>query len=312
MARVVFLGTPGFAVPSLQALYDHAAFEVAGVVTQPDRPAGRGQQVQVSAVKQRALALGLPVFQPHTLRDPSAVDQLRAWQPDVLVVAAFGQILRQSVLDLPPYGCVNVHASLLPRWRGAAPINTAIRAGDSVTGVTIMQMDAGLDTGPILTRHPVPIAPGETAASLHDRLAHLGADVLPAALLGYLAGEIIPIPQPAQGVTLAPTLTREAGLIDWTQDADAIDRHVRAYHPWPGTYTFLRGERLKVITGAPVPDETAAAAPGTLAEREGGLVVQTGSGLYALGTVQPEGKKQMAGHAFLAGRRDVVGAILGA
>lgn len=311
MARVVFLGTPEFAVPSLRALAEHPAFEVVGVVTQPDRPAGRGQQIQPSAVKRQAEALGLPVFQPESLRDPTAVEHLRGWQPDVMVVAAFGQILRQPALEVAPFGCINVHASLLPRWRGAAPIQYAIRAGDSETGITIMKMDRGLDTGPILAQRAVPIMPDETGASLHDRLATLGAQILPDVLLAYLRGEIIPQPQPEEGVTLAPALKKEDGLIDWAQPAIEIDRQVRAYTPWPGTFTYLNGEVFKVLSGSPRPDETSHAPPGTLIKQAGDLAVQTGAGLYLLGEVQPAGKKRMSAQAFLAGRHEVIGQKLG-
>lgn len=305
--RIVFLGTPDFATPSLRALADHPAFEVVGVVTQPDRPAGRGQQVQMSAVKNLALALDLPIFQPKTLRDESAVEHLRAWQPDLLVVAAFGQILRQPVLDLPPRGCINVHASLLPRWRGAAPIQYAIRAGDEQTGVTIMLMDIGLDTGPMLTSQAIPIDPRETGATLHDKLAALGAEILPAALIDYLAGRITPTPQPEEGVTIARSIQKEAGLIDWSTPASEIDRHVRAYDPWPGTYTFLDGKRIKILSGINLPGGSSSAAPGTLIAHADGIAVQTGGGLFALETIQPEGKKRMDVQAFLAGRADVIG-----
>ncbi len=310
--RVVFLGTPDFAVPSLRALAAHPRFEVTGVVTQPDRPAGRGQQVRQSAVKQAALELHLPVFQPETLRNEDALDHLRGWHPDVLVVVAFGQILRRAALNVAPFGCVNVHASLLPRWRGAAPIQRAILAGDAETGVTIMLMDEGLDTGPILSYVDVPIRPDETAASLHDELARAGADILPETLSAYLSGEIEPQPQPEDGVTLAPTLSKDDGRINWHDPAEAIDRQVRAYDPWPGTFTTLDGRLLKVLGGWPVPEANTTHEPGTLVEWEGGLAVQTGLGLYGLHTVQPAGKTPMSAEAFLAGRADVVGARLGA
>jgi methionyl-tRNA formyltransferase len=305
--RIVFLGTPDFATPGLQALADHPAFDVVGVVTQPDRPAGRGQQVRMSAVKKLALTLDLPVFQPKTLRDEAAVEHLQAWQPDLLVVAAFGQILRQPVLDLPPRGCVNVHASLLPRWRGAAPIQYAIRAGDAETGVTIMLMDIGLDTGPMLTSRAIPIDPRETGATLHDKLAALGAEILPTALLDYLAGRISPTPQPEEGVTIARSIQKEAGLIDWSAPAIEIDRHVRAYDPWPGTYTFLDGKRIKILSGINLSGGSSSAAPGTLIAHAGGLAVQTGEGLFALHKIQPAGKKRMPVDAFLAGHADVIG-----
>ncbi|GAB4476284.1 MAG: methionyl-tRNA formyltransferase [Anaerolineae bacterium] len=311
MARVVFLGTPEFAVPCLQALIDHPDLEVVGVVTQPDRPAGRGQKLRASPVKEAAVAHGLPVLQPASLRDEAALEALRTLQPDVLVVAAFGQILRRPVLELAPYGSINVHASLLPRWRGAAPIQYAIQAGDTETGVTIMKMDPGLDTGPILVQRAIPIAPNETGASLHDKLAVLGAEILPPALLGYLRGEIVPRPQPEEGVTLAPTLQKEAGRIDWTASARQIDRQVRAFFPWPGTFTFFEGGLLKIIRGQPRPDARPGAAPGTLIAVEGGLGVATGEGIYLLHEVQPAGKRPMAASAFLAGRPDAPGKRLG-
>mgnify|MGYP005851099851 CR=1 FL=1 len=311
IARVVFLGTPEFAVPSLKALVEHPAFEVVGVVTQPDRPAGRGQQVQAPEVKKAACALGLPLLQPRTLRDETAVEHLRSWRPDVLVVAAFGQLLRRPVLELAPHGCINVHASLLPRWRGAAPIQYAIRAGDPQTGVTIMKMDEGLDTGPIIAQAAVPIAPRDTAVTLHDKLAQVGAGLLPGALLAYLSGAITPRPQPEEGVTHAPSLKKEDGRIDWTQAAEDIDRQVRAYDPWPGTFTHLGSELLKVVSGAPRPAEDRGAPPGTLVEYQSGLAVQTGAGLYALGVIQLAGRARMTSQAYLAGHRDAVGKVLG-
>jgi methionyl-tRNA formyltransferase len=311
MARIVFLGTPDFAVPSLDALADHPDFELVGVVTQPDRPAGRGRTMRQSPVKERAVMLGLPVFQPESLRKQEAVDHLAAWQPDVLVVAAFGQILRLPVLELAPHGCLNVHASLLPRWRGAAPIQYAIRAGDDETGVTIMKVDEGLDTGPMLAWRAIPIAPDETGASLHDKLAALGAELLPPTLAGYLAGEIVPQPQPEEGVTLAPSLKKSAGEIDWAQRAVEIDRQVRAYTPWPGTSTSFDGTLLKVIVGAPLPSPDKNAPPGTLLAEGEGLAVQTGEGLYRLDVIQPAGKKEMSSQAFLAGRPEAVGMRLG-
>ncbi len=310
MARIVFLGTPDFAVASLQSLVDHPDLEVVGVVTQPDRPAGRGRPLTAPPAKQRALSLGLPVFQPETLRDAAAVERLHSWMPDVLVVAAFGQILRSSVLELAPFGCVNVHASLLPRWRGAAPIQYAIWAGDVETGITIMKLDTGLDTGPILVQQAIPIAPDETGASLHDKLATLGASILPEALVAYLAGDIVPRPQPQEGITYAPTLQKADGQINWGQPATIIDRHVRAFTPWPGTFTTLNDEILKIINGSPLA-ASYGVPPGTLVLHAGSLAVQTGEGLYRLGVVQPAGKKQMTGQAFLAGHPQMVGARLG-
>ena len=249
MARVVFMGTPDFSVPSLQRLHNDPRFEVVGVVTQPDRPAGRGRSITPPPVKQAAQEAGIPIFQPETLRSPEAVQQLRDWSCDVIVVVAFGQILRSEVLELPPFGCVNVHASLLPRWRGAAPIQYALCAGDSETGITIMKMDRGLDSGPIISQQSIPMAEDETGPSLHDRLAVLGASLLPDVLHEYLTGSLIPMPQPEEGITLAPTLKKRDGEIDWAQPARMIDLHVRAYTPWPGTHTTLNGKVIKVIHG---------------------------------------------------------------
>jgi methionyl-tRNA formyltransferase len=307
--RVVFLGTPEFAVPSLEALIAHPDLEVCGVVTQPDRPAGRGQHVTKSAVKLVAEHVGIPVFQPETLRDPAAIESLQAWSPDVMVVAAFGQILRKTVLEMPAFGCINVHASLLPRWRGAAPIQYAIRAGDTVTGITIMKMDVGLDTGPMLSSRIVPIAPDETASTLHDKLASAAADFLPGVLLGYLKGEISPQPQPEEGVTLAPTLKKPEGQIDWSQPAEVIDRHVRAFTPWPGTYTLLNGDLVRIIKGSPLSGKLGSSIFGSVALQAGRLVVQTGDGLYAIDEIQPAGKQKMAGISFANGRRDLDGAV---
>jgi len=305
--RIVFMGTPDFAVPSLRALA--GGYAVVGVVTQPDRGAGRGRAVRQSAVKQAALDLGLPVFQPETLRDPEAVAHLRAWEPTAVVVAAFGQILRKEVLELPPRGCLNVHASLLPRWRGAAPIQYAIWQGDAESGVTIMLMDEGLDSGPMLSQRATPIGPQETGASLHDTLADLGADLLLETLPGYLSGEVRPRPQPDEGVTLAPSLKKEAGRIDWAQRAVEIDRQVRAFDPWPGTHTLWGEERLKVLSGSPQPDKSRAV-PGTVVSGAEGPAVATGEGLYALERIQPPGGKPMPAQAYVNGRPDFVGATL--
>lgn len=310
MTRVVFMGTPDFAVPALQALLDHPNFDVVGVVTQPDRPAGRGKKLHASPVKQAAEAATLPLFQPKTLRTPEAFAQLEAWTPDLIVVAAFGQILRQNVLDLPPHGCINVHASLLPRWRGAAPIQAAIRAGDSESGITIMCMDAGLDTGPMLSRRAVPLDPCETGQSLHDKLAPVGGALLAETLPGYLSGEIIPQPQPDDDslITYAPQLKKEEGEIDWTESAVAIDRLVRAFTPWPGTYTHWDDRRLKIITGEPA---DGSAPPGQVIAHGDAFAIGTGEGLYVPNTVQIAGKKAAPADAFLRGYDDFTGSTLG-
>jgi methionyl-tRNA formyltransferase len=308
--RIVFLGTPEFAVPCLEAVIASPAFTLIGVVTRPDRPAGRGQQMVKSPVKMAAQRHQIPVFQPESLRDAAAVETVRSWSPEVLVVVAFGQILRQPILDLARYGCLNVHASLLPRWRGAAPIQYAIRAGDSQTGVTIMRTEAGLDTGPILAQRSMPIAPDETSGTLHSKLAVLGAEMLPDVLARSLDGQIAPQPQPETGITHAPTLKKSDGQIDWAQPAPVVDRLVRAYTPWPGTFSYLKGVLLKIIKGRPMGDAQGREPIGMLSLREGYPAVQTGQGLYVLLEVQPAGRQKMDGADFARGHLDLSGAVI--
>lgn len=305
MARIVFMGTPDFAVQTLRALIQH--HEIIGVVTQPDRPSGRNRQVQSSPVKQVALAAGIPILQPERIRRPEAMAELRQWTPDVYIVAAFGQILPQTVLDIPAYGSVNVHASLLPRWRGAAPIQTAIRAGDDRSGITIMKMDAGLDTGPILSTRAIPLAPDETGASLHDKLATLGADLLIETLPGYLDGRIIPQPQDDAASTYAPMMKKEEGNIDWNQPALVIERLVRAFTPWPGTYTHWNGALLKILSAAAVPGQ---AAPGHITALGQKVAVGTGDGLLLLKQIQLAGKKALSAQDFARGQADFTGGRL--
>jgi methionyl-tRNA formyltransferase len=310
MTRVVFMGTPDFAVPALQALLTTPDYQIVGVVTQPDRPAGRGKAIQQSPVKQVALAANVLILQPEKLRAPGVFEQLQAWQPDLIVVAAFGQILRQNVLDLPRFGCINVHASLLPRWRGAAPIQAAIRAGDQETGITIMVMDAGLDTGPMLSRRAIPVEPTDTGQKLHDKLAPLGGVLLIETLGPYLRGEIKPEPQDESKQTYAPMLKKEDGLIDWTQPADAIERQVRAFDPWPGTYTSWNGRQLKILSGkvARGPESV----PGFVGRDPlGEVAVGTGSGMYAPEVVQLAGRPATPIQAFVNGHPDFVGSTLG-
>jgi methionyl-tRNA formyltransferase len=297
--RIVFMGSPDFAVPILEALAVH--YPVVGVVTQPDRPAGRGGALKSPAVKQAALHLGLPMIQPEKLRQPEAMTQLRAWAPGLIVVAAFGQILRPVVLDLPKFGCINIHGSLLPRWRGAAPIQAAILAGDVETGITIMKMDPGVDTGAILNRRYIPIAPDDTAGTLFARLAPLGANLLLETLPRYLSGELQPQPQPAEGIMYAPMLKKEAGLLDFTQPAIALERRVRAFDPWPGTWFEWNHLPLKVLR-ASVSDRKNPGA-GIRLTVNGTPAIGTGEGILILDEVQPAGKKPMSGNAFLAGVR---------
>jgi len=303
------MGTPEFAVPVLEALAD--VHQVVGVVTQPDRPAGRGRQLALSPVKQVALARGLPLSQPQSLRTPEAVTQLAAWRPELIAVAAFGQILRQDVLHLPAHGCLNVHASLLPRWRGAAPVPAAILTGDEVTGVTIMRMDAGLDTGPILAQREEPIRADDTRATLEERLARLGALLLVETLPAYLAGDLLPRPQPEEGVTYAGQLRKEDGLLDWSRPAVALDRQVRAFTPWPGAFTTWRGRRLKLNRVVPLPGWRGDAPPGTVVALADGVAVATGKGALRLEEVQLAGKRPMDVTAFLRGQRDFVDSRLG-
>ena len=310
MTRVIFMGTPEFAVPTLRALVETGGFHVVGVVTQPDRPAGRGRTLRPSPVKIAAQQAGIPVFQPPTLRRPEAVEQLQQWQPDVIVVAAFGQILRQNVLDLPPHGCINVHASLLPRWRGAAPLQAAIRAGDKESGITIMKMDAGLDTGPILSQRAIPLDPRETGQTLHDKLAALGSTLLLETLPGYLDGTITPQPQPDDEslVTYAPQIKKEDGAIDWTATAVEIDRLIRAFTPWPGTFTFWNGRMLKVLAGEPA---EGTAAPGRVIAYGDGLAIGTGEGLFVPTRLQLAGKKAVTTEEFVRGQQAIIGSTLG-
>lgn len=303
---IIFMGTPDFAVPALEALIKN--HHVIGVVTQPDRPAGRSRQMQPSPIKQTALAANIPVFQPEKLRKPEAIDELRQLgTPDVYIVAAFGQILPQAVLDIPPHGSVNVHASLLPRWRGAAPIQAAIRAGDSETGITIMQMDAGLDTGPMLSQRAIPIAPDDTGQSLHDKLALLGAELLTETLPRFLAGEITPQPQDDAHSTLAPRIVKDEGRIDWNADAASIERAVRAFTPWPGTFTFWGERQIKVLSGS---TGTGSATPGKVVKNASGIAIGTGDGLFQPTRLQLAGGKPVSVDEFVNGHADFIGAQL--
>jgi methionyl-tRNA formyltransferase len=294
------MGSPDFAVPSLEALA--ARYPVVGVVTQPDRPAGRGGTVVLPAVKSAALRLGIPVIQPEKLRPPEAMEQLQAWAPDAIVVAAFGQILRQNILDLPRFGCLNVHGSLLPRWRGAAPIQAAILAGDKETGITIMKMDAGVDTGPMLSQRYIPIAEDDTGGSLFEKMAPLGAELLLETLPRYLSGELVPQPQLEEGAMYAPMLKKEDGLLDFTRPALELERRVRAMNPWPGAFFEWSGALLKVHR-ARVSGEKSPGA-GSRITVQGWPAVGTGEGILILEEVQPAGKKSMPGKAFIAGARD--------
>ena len=303
------MGTPEFAVPVLQTLIDTQM--VVGVVCQPDKPAGRGRQLRPPPVKLAATAAGIPVYQPRSLRREEAAAPLHEWRPEVIVVAAFGQILRRHVLDLPPQGCLNVHASLLPRWRGASPIQHALLAGDATTGVTLMRMDEGLDTGPMYVQEALLIQPDETAATLHDRLAALGGDMLRRHLDDILAGRISPTPQPEAGVTYAPLIAKDAGWLDWSRPAVELDRLVRAMTPWPGAFTPWGDEMLKVLRARPAVGALPDGPPGLVARTAAGLVVVTGAGGLLLDEVQLAGKRAMSADDFARGRPEFGGSILG-
>ena len=296
--HIIFAGTPEFARVALTALHA-AGHTVAAVLTQPDRPAGRGMKLKASPVKQEALRLGLPILQPASLKTPEAQDALSALNADLMVVAAYGLILPQTVLDIPRHGCLNIHASLLPRWRGAAPIQRAILAGDAETGITIMQMDAGLDTGAMLQRDAIRIAPDDTNASLHDKLAMLGGQAIVAVLDQISKGALAPIPQPDEGVCYATKISKAEATLDFNRPATELARAVRAYNPAPGATTQLHGTPLK-IWSAHVADHCGV--PGkVIAAGAHGIVVACGDGALCITEVQPAGGKRQSVSQFLAG-----------
>lgn len=296
--RLIFAGTPAFAVPTLTELH-RANQEIVAVLTQPDRPAGRGRRPSSSAVKAQATALELPVLQPTSLRDAALQAELCALRPDLMVVAAYGLILPQAVLDIPRLGCINVHASLLPRWRGAAPIQRAILAGDPETGITLMQMTAGLDSGDMLIQRSCPIGPEDTTASLHDRLAQLGAKTLIAALDALTAKRLQGRPQDPNQVTYAAKIAKHEARIDWHESAQTIARKVRAFNPWPVAYTYFQGEPLRIWQAAPLAAQNPAPAPGCVTTSASGIDVATGAGCLRLHTVQRSGGRPMPIAAFL-------------
>ncbi len=302
--QVVFMGSPQFATPTLQALAKQ--YRVVGVVTQPDRPAGRGQLLAPPPVKVLAEALSLPIIQPRRLREPAALAQLQEWQPELIVVAAFGQILRPEVLNLPERGCINVHASMLPRWRGAAPIQAAILNGDRETGISIMQMDPGVDTGAILAQRAETIRENDTAGTLSERLAELGAELLLENLPGFLEGRLVPKAQDDALATYAPMLNKEDGLLDFSQPAESLERRVRAMQPWPGAHFTWQGERLKVyrVSVAEVPAELAQSLPGQTLRWAGKPALRAADGLLVLEEVQPAGKRRLTGKEFLPGAKN--------
>jgi methionyl-tRNA formyltransferase len=304
--RIVFMGTADLAATVLRSLAAGTSWAVVAAVSQPDKPKGRDLQLQPTPVKLAAAELGLPVLQPLKARSPEFLEQLRTLAPDLIVVAAYGQILPQALLDIPPHGCLNVHTSLLPRWRGAAPIQWAIAEGDADTGVTIMKMDAGLDTGPMLTAARTAILDSDTGQTLHDRLADLGGRLLVETIPGHVAGTILPRPQPAEGVTHARKITRDDGRLDWSRPAVELQRRLRAFTPWPGAYCFQpvpdRPARLLKVHDAAV--DTGTGQPGQFLRADAsGLVVACGAGALRLLAVQPEGGRRMTAGQFLAGHR---------
>ncbi|QOJ32921.1 MAG: methionyl-tRNA formyltransferase [Gammaproteobacteria bacterium] len=311
-SRIVFAGSPEFAVPALERLVA-SSHQVVAVLTQPDRPAGRGRKLQAGPVKACALAHGLPVLQPASLRrDAGAREALRGLAPDLIVVVAYGLLLPPEVLGIPRRGCLNIHASLLPRWRGAAPIQAAVLAGDAQTGVALMRLEEGLDTGPVAAMQALDIGPADTAGELHDRLARLGADLLMAELDGILDGRARFVPQPATGVTHAPKITKAEAIIDWREPAVALDRRIRAFNPWPVAETRLEGQQLRCWLARPQAGGDRTAPPGrVLAAGADGIDVQTGDGVLRLLSVQLAGRQRVAAGVFANGFA-VVGRVLGA
>jgi methionyl-tRNA formyltransferase len=304
--RVVFMGSPQFAVPALRAL--HRNFYVVGVVTQPDKPRGRGRKSLPTDVKAASVGWGLPVAEPHSLSDPDTLRLLEKWAPDTIVVVAYGKILPQTILDLPPRGCVNLHASLLPRHRGAAPISAAILAGDEMTGVTTIAMDAGMDTGDILLQREIPIRPEDTAGTLHDKLLEPGADLVVETLAGMAAGTIVRVPQDHSKATYTRLLSKRDGRLDWDRDAEYLSRLVRAVNPWPGAFFELDDQAIKVWSAA---SESGTGVPGKVeALRPDGIVVAAGEGLLVLKEVQAPGKKRVGAAELARGRRLEVGSCL--
>ena len=308
--RLIFMGSADLSCASLRALVTSPDFELIGVVTQPDRPKGRELKLKPSPVKELALSLGLPVLQPQRARDEDFIEQLGTLRPDLIAVAAYGQILLQSILDLPRSGCLNVHTSLLPKYRGAAPIQWAILNDETETGVTIMKMDAGLDTGGILTQGTTPISAQDTAESLHQRLARMGAELLVRTIPDFIAGKIQPRAQPAEGISYAPKIKKEDGRLNWNQPARALWNRVRGLIPWPGAFTYLNGRTLLKVWQAEVLADSGQA--GEIVEaRKTGITVGCGEGTLRILVLQQEGGRRLAAHEFLAGHKLESGQKLG-
>lgn len=315
--KIIFMGTPDFGVPVIRAIAE-SGHSICTVVTQPDRPKGRGKGISVSPVKEEATRLGIPVFQPEKVKSPDSVEYIRSLSPDAIVVVAFGQILSQEILDIPRYGCINVHASLLPKYRGAAPIQKAILEGEKVTGITTMLMDKGLDTGDILLQEEVEINDDETGGSLFSKLSLVGAKLIITTLKGLEEGNIRPVPQQGDS-SYAGMLDKTMGLINWQTDAKTIERQIRAMNPWPSAYTYLDGRLLKlwrsvVIDGHDdmIDENIKGCLPGTVVRSDkSGIYVLTGEGVLNILELQPEGKKRMGADSFLRGHNISAGTVLG-
>lgn len=309
--RIVFMGTPDFSVPSLQTLVAEG-YRVVGVVTQPDRPRGRKQELTPPPVKEAAMELGLPVFQPDRLRNPENVRQLLEWKPDLIITAAYGQILPREILESPRYGCINVHASLLPKYRGGAPIHHALIQGERETGVTIMYMVEALDAGDLLASRSIPIKEEDDVGTLHDKLAQLGAQLLIETVPALLEGKVQPVPQDDNRATYAPNIRREDERIDWNRSAQELVNQIRGLRPWPVAFTLWKGKPLKIWKAEPV-SVRESAAPGTvLSQAEEGVIVATGEGgALRIQELQPAGKRRMTAEEFFRGRQMKPGEILG-
>jgi methionyl-tRNA formyltransferase len=297
--RIVFMGSPDFAVSPLEALARY--YSIVGVITQPDRPSGRGQALVAPAVKKAALRLDIPTMQPEKLLLPEVMTQLQAWNPDLIVVAAFGQILRPALLDMPRYGCINIHGSLLPRGRGAAPIQASILAGETETGITIMKMDPGLDTGPIISQRSLLIAPDDTSGSLFEKMATLGADLLLEILPHYLLGKLVLRPQINEDATYAPLLKKEDGLMNFNHPARELERRVRAFDPWPGTWFVWNDIQIKILRARVSYEKSPGAGHRIIID--GSPAIGVSDGILILDEIQPAGKNRIPGKAFLSGAR---------
>jgi len=307
--KIVFMGTSAFAVPSLKTLIDKGE-DVVCVVTQPDRPKGRGREVQYTPIKKIALTYGLPLFQPQSIKEEESISYLKKLSPDLFVVVAFGQILSREVLDIPPHGAINVHASLLPRYRGAAPINWALINGEEMTGITTMLLDEGMDTGPILLQRPLDIEPEDTASSLHDKLSLLEAELLTETIDRLRRGELKPVPQDHAKASYAPRLKKDDGLIDWRKSARDINNLIRGLTPWPTAYTHLEGKALKIFNSVVIEEEVKGEAGKISGVSREGIRVITGKGSLLIRDVQLQDRKRMKVPEFIQGYRVQTGTVL--